>query len=224
MRCKRGRICWDASARRTLKLLLAIYRYPVKSLRGESLARAEIAPGGIPGDRAAALFVERGHARIGKAYRGKEDERLHRVGDLALALAAAEERGVALRRESAAPHYFDDSPLSLVLEPWRADAERICGRELDVRRFRPNLVADAIAGAERESDLIGAELRIGERVRLRVTKAIRRCVSITYDPERDAVDPGILRALAQEREATFGVYCEVLLPGDCAVGDSILRV
>ncbi len=196
----------------------------MKSLRGESLARAEIARDGIPGDRGSALVVERGHARIGKAYRGKEDERLHRIADASLALAAAAERAVAVRTESAAPHYFDDSPISLVLEPWRADAERICGRELDLRRFRPNLVAEAIAGAERESDLIGAELRIGERVRLRVTKAIERCVAITYDPESDAVDPGILRAIAREREATFGVYCEVLAPGECSVGDAILRV
>ncbi len=196
----------------------------MKSLRGESLARAEIERDGIPGDRGSALVVERGHARIGKAYRGKEDERLHRIADASLALAAAAERAVAVRTESAAPHYFDDSPISLVLEPWRADAERICGRELDLRRFRPNLVAEAIAGAERESDLIGAELRIGERVRLRVTKAIERCVAITYDPESDAVDPGILRAIAREREATFGVYCEVLAPGECSVGDAILRV
>ena len=196
----------------------------MKSLRGESLARVEIARDGIPGDRGSALVVERGHARIGKAYRGKEDERLHRIADVPIALAAAAERAVAVRYESAAPHYFDDSPISLVLEPWRADAERICGRELDLRRFRPNLVAEAIAEAERESDLIGAELRIGERVRLRVTKAIKRCVAITYDPESDAVDPGILRAIAREREATFGVYCEVLAPGECAVGDAILRV
>ncbi|MGC8486389.1 MAG: MOSC domain-containing protein [Candidatus Baltobacteraceae bacterium] len=200
-----------------------MYRYPVKSLRGESLARVEIAPGGIVGDRAAALLVASGHARTGKAYRGKEDERLHRLEDEATAVRAAAERGVLVRGEREAPHYFDDSPISLVLAPWLEDAQRICGRALDVRRFRPNLVADALAGVERESDLLGAELRVGARVRLRVTKAIRRCVTVTYDPESDAVDPGILRALAQEREATFGVYCEVLVPGTIVLGDPLLR-
>ena len=195
----------------------------MKSLRGESLARVEITSGGIIGDRAAALVVAGGHARTGKAYRGKEDERLHRLEDEAAAVGSAAERGVLLRRESAAPHYFDDSPISLVLAPWLDDAQRICGRTLDVRRFRPNLVADALPGAARESDVLGAELRLGARVRLRVTKAIRRCVTVTYDPESDAVDPGILRALAQEREATFGVYCEVLVPGTIVLGDALLR-
>ena len=195
----------------------------MKRLRGESLARVEIDSGGIVGDRAAALFVADGHARTGKTYRGKEDERLHRLADDATAAVIAAQRGVTVRRESAAPHYFDDSPISLVLAPWLADAQRICGRSLDVRRFRPNLVADALAGAERERDLLGAELQIGARVRLRVTKAIRRCVAVTYDPESDAVDPGILRALAQEREATFGVYCEVLQPGTVVLGDALLR-
>ncbi len=195
----------------------------MKSLRGESLAQAEILSSGIAGDRAAALMVASGHARTGKTYRGKEDERLHRLEDEASATRAAAERGVLVRSENAAPHYFDDSPISLVLAPWLADAQRICRRSLDVRRFRPNLVADAIPGAERERDLLGAELQIGARVRLRVTKAIRRCVTITYDPESDAVDPGILRALAQEREATFGVYCEVLVPGTVALGERLLR-
>ena len=195
----------------------------MKSLRGESLARVEIDSGGIVGDRAAALFVADGHARTGKTYRGKEDERLHRLAHDATAAAIAAQRGVTVRCERAAPHYFDDSPISLVLAPWLEDAQRVCGRTLDVRRFRPNLVADAIPGAECERDLLGAELRIGARVRLRVTKAIRRCVAVTYDPESDAVDPGILRALAQEREATFGVYCEVLQPGTVVLGDALLR-
>jgi len=195
----------------------------VKSLRGESLVRAEIARDGIVGDRATALVVASGHARIGKTYRGKEDERLHRLDDGSAAVAAAALRGVALRSESTAPRYFDDSPISLVLAPWLEDVQQICGRTLDVRRFRPNFVADAIPGAQRESDLLGAELRLGARVRLRVTKAIRRCVTVTYDPESDAIDPDVLRALAQEREATFGVYCEVVVPGECAVGEALLR-
>ena len=196
----------------------------MKSLRGESLARVEIDSGGLVGDRAAALFIAEGHARSGKTYRGKEDERLHRIEDEASAASAAAERGVLVRRESTAAHYFDDSPISLVLAPWLEDAQRVCGRALDVRRFRPNFVADALPGAERERDVLGAELQIGARVRVRVTKAIRRCVAVTYDPESDEVDPGILRALAEEREATFGVYCEVLRPGTVVLGDTLLRV
>src|SRR5919197_6061802 len=37
-----------------------LWRYPVKSLRGEPLREAEIAPDGIPGDRALHVVDERG--------------------------------------------------------------------------------------------------------------------------------------------------------------------
>ena len=45
--------------------LAAIWRYPVKSLRGERLTHARVAESGIVGDRSSALFVRGGHARDG---------------------------------------------------------------------------------------------------------------------------------------------------------------
>ncbi|HUY10730.1 MAG TPA: MOSC domain-containing protein, partial [Candidatus Dormibacteraeota bacterium] len=111
-----------------------------------------------------------------------------------------------------------------ILAPWLADAERICECSLDVCRFRPNLFADEIIGADDEAALLGAVLAIGPDVRLRVTKRIERCVTITYDPDSDAVNPAILRALAQRRDAILGVYCEVLATGEISAEDTISRI
>jgi uncharacterized protein YcbX len=74
--------------------LAAIWRYPTKSLKGESLEAAEVTRAGLTGDRTAAFVVRAGHAREGKAYRGKEHEGLHLTEDTAAAARLGAERGV----------------------------------------------------------------------------------------------------------------------------------
>jgi len=62
--------------------LTSIWRYPTKSLRAESLDAVEVEASGLRGDRERAFFVRSyGHARSGKTYRGKENDRLHLLDD-----------------------------------------------------------------------------------------------------------------------------------------------
>ena len=64
-----------------------LWRYPVKALRGEALAIAELDENGVAGDRRAALFVTSpNHARSGKTYRGKEHNLLHTVEEASAAM------------------------------------------------------------------------------------------------------------------------------------------
>jgi uncharacterized protein len=199
----------------------AVRRYPVKSLRGERLECVEVGPGGIPGDRASALFVRSEHARVGKTYRGKEHDRLHLIGDEASALAAAAQRGVdaEVRRDE---HFFDDAPISILVDRWLHDLNEHVGYSVEWERFRPNFFVRAADGFERrESDIVDARLCVGS-VRLRVRSPIERCVVTTYHPKGDPSDPRILRYLAEERRAWMGIYCDVLEPGRACVGEDLI--
>jgi hypothetical protein len=200
--------------------LEAVRRYPVKSLRGEILDRVHVDVGGIPGDRSSAFFVRGGNVRAGKTYRGKENDVLHLIADAQKARDAASERGVDidLRRGE---HFFDDAAISLVVDRWLDDVSRYIGYRVEWERFRPNFFVLAADGfAQSESDLVDAELQLGA-VRLRVRSPIERCVTITYDPRGNASDPRILRYLAQERDATMGIYCDVVVPGPVKAGDIV---
>lgn len=201
----------------------ALRRYPVKSLAGELLESVEIGENGIPGDRSRRLVVENGHARVGRAYRGKENDRLHLERDVDCAIALARERGVGVSVENGRG-YFDAAPISLIFDVWLRALREHVGFEVEVARFRPNLEATAVDGFTLlEDDLVGATLDVGS-VRLRVIKPIERCVVPTYDLHGGDAEPRVLRFLAQERAATMGVYCEVLRAGTARRGDSVRLV
>jgi len=197
-------------------------RYPIKSLAGETLESVEIGESGIPGDRAGALIVRSGSARVGKTYRGKEHDRLHLVATPGAARAAAAARGVDVELQSGT-HFFDDAPVSLLIDRWLDSLNAHVGYAVEWERFRPNIFVRSVDGfSEEESALVGDELELGS-VRLRVRCPIERCVAINYHPRGAASDPQILRYLAQQRDASMGIYCDVLQPGRAHVGDEITR-
>ncbi len=204
----------------TIAAVTRLWRYPVKSLKRESLATAHVDCDGLRGDRSKALFVHDGHARIQKTYRGKENNLLHTITTTDAAQNLAGASGVKLKL-NVGERYFDAAPISIVLDSWIAEAEQIAGRKLDVQRFRPNIFAHVEGGfRSSESALVGRALYIGLVV-LRVRQPIRRCVTITYDVESGQPDPAVLRALTLERENTLGIYCDVVAPGRIQIGDSI---
>lgn len=207
----------------TLGEVERIWRYPVKSLAAQLLARAEIAPDGIPGDRAGALLVESGHARMGKTYRGKENRFLHLTASEDAAVRFARDQDVAVRVVREDAHYYDAAPVSIIFDRWLNEVSALVGYELEPLRYRPNIFARAHAsftGAER--DYIDAVLHVGTAV-LKVRKPIARCVTTTYDQRTGDSDPEVLRAVAQHRETFLGIYCDGLQPGTVKNGDAVMR-
>lgn len=201
--------------------LARIWTYPVKSLKSVEHESVEVASDGLAGDRRAALYVANAeHARSGKTYRGKEDNRLHLLLEPDEARLAAAERGVALEARAGA-RYFDARPVSLILDRWIAEVERALGRELDPLRWRPNLYARSSLEVE-EAELLGARIALGGAV-LHVVDPIERCVTTTYDQTTGESDPHVLRFVATERAGVMGVYCEVEKPGVVCVGE-VLRI
>jgi uncharacterized protein YcbX len=202
--------------------IAGLWRYPVKSLKAEPLRRATVLADGLDGDRTAALLVETPtHARAGKPYRGKESAHLHLTADPATAATYAADDGVLVTLDRTQPRWFDAGPVSVLLDLWVRDVEALVGEALEPLRWRPNVYVTAAPGfAKREADLAGAALRAGGVV-LRVLRPIRRCVTPTYDIATGAALPLVLEAVAAQRDNVVGVYCEVEVPGELAVGDAL---
>ena len=204
--------------------IAGLWRYPVKSLKAEALRRAAVLSDGLEGDRTSALVVETPtHARAGKPYRGKESAHLHLTADPATAATYAADANVLVTLDRTQPRWFDLGTVSVLLDLWVHDVEALVGEPLDPLRWRPNLYVTAAPGfAKREADLVGSSLRAGGAV-LRVVAPIRRCVTPTYDVATGEPFSLVLEAVAAQRDNVVGVYCDVEVPGEVALGD-ILRL
>ncbi len=102
-----------------------------------------------------------------------------------------------------------------------AAVENAAGAAVHPLRFRGNIY---VAGwpAWHEFDLIGRELSVGKRARLKAIKRIQRCAATDVDPETGIRDLTIPRTLMQTfGHADCGVYAEVVAGGDIAVGDAV---
>ena len=117
---------------------------------------------------------------------------------------------------------FDVMPISLITTRTIASLGALLDAELQVQRFRPNLLVEATGDASFPEDAwVGSILSVGE-MRIRVDQRDERCVMVNADPTTAERDPSILRAIARERQACLGVYGQTTLPGRVAIGDPVL--
>ncbi len=222
-----------------------LWRYPVKSMAGESLDAVDVSWFGLVGDRRWA-FVRDGLVRSGFPWmtiRERSDMGSYRpsftepedpngsptfvrtpadeeydVVDPALAAELGD--GVRVLKQNRG--VFDALPLSLVTTQALAGLGQFVDRQLEAVRFRPNLVVEAAGTVAFPEDAwVGTVLRIGG-LRMRVDKRDKRCVMVNVDPVTSVRDPAILRAIARERDACFGVYGTTVQPGRVAVGDAVV--
>ena len=224
--------------------VVAILRYPVKSMAAESLASVEVGWNGLAGDRRWA-FIRPHMERSGFPWltirerpelwhyrpRFVDPDRpdasptvVHTptLGELdVLDPALAAELGPGVRVMKQDRGTFDTAPLSLITTQTIAGLATRVGMPLSAERFRPNLVVDATGGDEFPEDAwVGAVLRVGG-MRMRVDKRDQRCVMINVDPETTAREPAVLRTVARERAACAGVYGTTVVPGPVSVGDPV---
>lgn len=204
-----------------LGTIASIWRFPVKSLHFEALDQAEVEATGIRGDRTAAYFVSSpDRPRSGKEFRGKENDTLHLLSDGPNLRAAADRAGVEIERRDG-DRFFDAAPVSMLFDSWLRALSQHVGYAVEPLRFRPNFFAVATPEfMPDETALVGRTLTVGT-VRLRVREPIERCVVPTYDLRGGPSDPRILRFIAQERNNTMGIYCDVVEPGVVRTGDRV---
>ena len=225
--------------------LVALWRYPVKSMGAESLEEVEVSWHGLAGDRRWA-FVREGLARSGfpwltirehpqmGRYRpsflepGRPDQSKTLVTTPSgeefdvVDSALATELGYGARVIKLDRGVFDAMPISLITTQTIAGLGTLLDAELDVLRFRPNLLVQATGDVPFPEDTwVGSVLTIGG-LQMRVEKRDERCVMVNVDPLTTDRDPSVLRAIARERQACLGVYGQTARPGRVAVGDPVL--
>jgi uncharacterized protein len=226
--------------------VVGLWRYPVKSMGAEALTQVEVSWHGLAGDRRWA-FVRNGETKSGFPWltlreRGnmshytpsfvdpaRPDKSATVVLTPAGVLLDVTDPALAeeLHPSGARPlkcdrGVFDTFPLSLITTQTIDRLAQTVGMPLEVQRFRPNILVEAIGEADFPEDRwVGRVLRVGS-LRLRVDKRDGRCVVITIDPVTTQRTPTILRAVASERQGCLGVYGSTVEPGSIALGDLVV--
>jgi hypothetical protein len=206
-----------------------LWRYPVKSMRGERLDSADVAVDGLAGDRLVHVRERSGRV-VTSRYRprllglngtlGPDGEPLVDGEPWTSAEVLAKVRAVTapdveLIRFHGVDHgqRYDVLPLT-VLTDGMAKAVGV-----DHRRFRPNIL---IGGVEEltESRWPGSYLKIGDAL-IGVRKRRSRCVMTTFDPDSLEQDPSVLKRVVSSFAGTVALDCWVEAPGRIGVGDRV---
>ena len=206
-----------------------LWRYPVKSMRGERLDVAQLGGDGVVGDRQ--VHVRESSGRVATSrFRpgllglagtlGADGEPLvdgvpwSAPEALARVRAVTEPRAQLVRFDGEdVGQRFDVLPLTVLTE----SMARAVG--YDRRRFRPNLlIADAPDDAELE--WAGYGLRVGEAL-VGVRNRRSRCVMTTFDPDTLEQDPMVLLRVVRSFGGRVALDCWVEEPGKVRVGDPV---
>jgi uncharacterized protein YcbX len=227
----------------------SVHRYPVKSMRGEDMASAQLRWTGLDGDRQYAFYragdktrfpwltgrevadlvryvpryVDPGNPR-GSAVRvatpdGAELDVTSEVLRARLSEAASEE----IRLLQVGRGNFDSMPVSVITTTTEATLDGSFGSPLGLGRFRANIVIAPPPGSTAsETDWFGGTLVFGDgTAKLRVDRPIERCAFITIDPRTAAKDVSVLRMVAQQFNNEVGAYCTTGAVGTITVGDRV---
>jgi len=203
-----------------------IWRYPVKSLKGERLNETEITKLGIPGDRQIAVI----RTINGRFLTSRSKPRLlglqgsintngvptinGHLWDSAEALELVREAAGELvtLEQIPAPQAFDVLPLLFATD----GAARYLN--IDHRRLRPNILLADVPDLE-ERNWPGKIIAIGD-VRIHAEKLRDRCVMTTFDPDTQAQDPSVLLRIVRELDGSTALDSSVITPGKIRVGDA----
>ncbi len=204
-----------------------IWRYPVKSLKGEQLKETAITKLGIPGDRQIAVIrtingrflTSRSKPKLLGLQGSINANGVPTVNghpwDSAQALQLVREAaGEPVTLEQVpAPQAFDVLPLLVATD----GAARYLN--IDHRRLRPNILLADVPELE-ERKWPGRTLAIGD-VRIHAEKLRDRCVMTTFDPDTQAQDPSVLLRIVRELDGSTALDSSVLVEGKIRVGDAV---
>jgi uncharacterized protein YcbX len=230
----------------------AIFRYPVKSMRGEQLDAATLGWHGLDGDRRLAFrrVDERGgfpwlsagklpdlisftplrhEDEKGEALpthvRTPEGEELPLFGE-ALAAEVGRRYGAAVQMMQLKHGIFDEASISVISSATVREIGRLAETIADVRRFRPNIVVRSTRAVPFEEDQwVGGVLTFGDAddaPAVTVTMRDLRCAMVNIDPDGGSPAPEVMKACVRANENNAGIYGTVTRIGYLAVGHTVV--
>ncbi len=230
----------------------ALFRYPVKSMRGEPLEAAALGWHGLDGDRRLAfrrledrggfrwltatklpdpiLFTPlrregRGDGGLPTHVRTPEGEEAPVFGEL-LSTEVGRRHGAPVQMMQLKHGIFDEASISVITSDTVREVCRLAGRSADVRRFRPNIVVRSKRAVPfEEDDWLGGVLTFGgagDGPAVTVTTPDVRCAMVNFDPDDGSPAPEMLKAVVRVHQNTAGVYGTVTRIGRLAVGQTIV--
>lgn len=229
----------------------AIYRYPVKSMAGELLNVATLGWHGVEGDRRFAFRRLTDKSNFPWLTAGKLPE-LILYKPFALDGNGAELLPTHVRtpdgkelelqsnelREEISSRFgsdvefmnikagiFDEASISVITRSTVQCIERESGREVDMRRFRPNVVIETESADPFEEDRwVGRTLMFGEGddcVAVKVYMKDERCRMVNLDPDTAERDVQVMRTVARLNKNYAGGYCTVVRAGELRIGQIV---
>ena len=237
----------------------AIFRYPVKSMAGELLDVARLDWHGIEGDRRLAfrrLADKSGfpwliasklpqlllykpfrlddntadvlptHVRTpdGKEYELRSDE---------LRLELSNQCGSEVELMNLKHGIFDEACISVISLGTVACVQRESGRDVDLRRFRPNIVIETYSAEPfEENKWVGRTLMFGDgnngaasmavpMAAIGITMRDERCVMVNLDPDTAEKDSEVMKVVVRMNDNCAGVYGTVVRAGELRVGQVV---
>ena len=205
-----------------------IWRYPVKSMRGELLSASDVLKTGVVGDRqivvvsavADRLITARTHpgllglqAAVGVDGTVTIDGLPWKTERARLHVSTAAREQVELLDLGDDTDRFDVLPLLVATDGAIEDLG------LDRRRLRPNIIIGGVK-AQLERTWPGHTIRIGA-LRIKVAQLRMRCVMTTYDPDTLLQDRQVLRRIVERVGGKTALDCAVSVAGNIRVNDPV---
>jgi uncharacterized protein len=228
-----------------------LYRYPVKSMRGERLEVAELGWHGLEGDRRLAFRRLGDHGGFPWLTAGKLPDLVRFTpqrredgapGDLPTHVRTPEGQELPVFGEDLAQEVerrygapvqmmqlkhgiFDEASVSVIGSDTVREVGRLAGQTADVRRFRPNIVVRLLrASPFQEDEWVGGVLSFGEgddTPAIAVTMCDPRCSMLSLDPDTARPAPEVLKAVVRANRNNAGIYGTVTRIGRLTIGQSI---
>src|SRR5258705_1552124 len=191
----------------------AIFRYPVKSMRGERLEAANLGWHGLDGDRRLAFRRMDDRSGLPWLTATKLPDLLlfapHRRADGAqgdlpthirtpdgvempvfgedLATEVGRRHGAPVQMMQLNHGIFDEASISVITLDTVGEIGRLAGQSPDVRRFRPNIVVRSLRSAPfQEDERLGGVVSFGDDAdapAITVTMRDVRCSMVNLDPD-----------------------------------------